>query len=244
MPPPAAPPPPGMGYGAPPPPPPPGGGAYFGGATYSTGAAGGLPPSPPLWDFQQKLIPTGESLVSGLGPNPTGVMKILARIIRATFLDPRVARQAALDENGTAEAIGAIVLTVVPGIVLGWLGASSFGFGILNALISTVLMSVVSLGIMVGLLSALSLSLLGVKLSAGQLLRALAYSQGANMLSFVPGVGRLLGLWTIVSGVAAVREISGAETQKVAIFMIVGAVAGVVVAMVIGPIVYGMLAIF
>jgi len=51
-------------------------------------------------------------------------------------------------------------------------------------------------------------------------------------------------LWTIVSGVAAVREISGADTQKVAIFMIVGAVAGVVVAMVIGPIVFGMLSIF
>ena len=64
------------------------------------------------------------------------------------------------------------------------------------------------------------------------------------MLSFVPGVGRLLSLWTIVSGVAAVREISGADTQKVAIFMIVGAVAGVVVAMVIGPIVFGMLSIF
>ena len=71
---------------------------------------------------------------------------------------------------------------------------------------------------MVGLLSALSQSLLGVRLSAGQLLRALAYSQGANMLSFVPGVGRLLSLWTIVSGVAAVREISGADTQKVADF--------------------------
>lgn len=241
-----------VGFGAPPPPPFPGvypgtsagGGAYFGGSAYSTGAGGGLPASPPLWDFQAKLIPTGESLVSGLGPNPTGLMKILARIVRATFLDPRVARQAALEESGTGEAIGAIVVTVVPGIVLGWLGASSFGLGILSALISTVLMSVVSLGIMVGLLSALSQSLLGVRLSAGQLLRALAYSQGANMLSFVPGVGRLLSLWTIVSGVAAVREISGADTQKVAIFMIVGAVAGVVVAMVIGPIVFGMLSIF
>ncbi|MFH0998697.1 MAG: hypothetical protein V1844_24875 [Pseudomonadota bacterium] len=208
------------------------------------GAAGGLPPSPSQWGFQQKLIPIGESLASGLGPNPTGAMKVLSLIIRATFLDPRVARQAALDENGTGEAILAILLTAVPGIVLGWLGASSFGFGILSAMISTVLMSLVSLGIMVGLLSALSLSLLGVKLAPGQLLRALSYSQGANMLSFVPSIGRLLALWTIVSGVAAVREISGGETQKVAIFMIVGAVAAVFASMFIGPVIYGVLSIF
>jgi len=214
------------------------------GSSNSTGAAGELPPSPPLWDFQQKLIPTGESLASGLGSNPTGVMKVLSRIIRATFLDPRVARQAALDENGTGEAILAILLTTVPGIVLGWLGASSFGFGIINAMISTVLMSLVSLGVMVGLLSALSLSLLGVKLEPGQLLRALAYSQGANMLSFVPSIGRVLALWTIVTGVAAVREISGGETQKVAIFMIVGAVAAVLASMFIGPVVYSALSFF
>jgi hypothetical protein len=200
-----------------------------------------LPPSPPLWDFQQKLIPTGESIANSMGANPSGLMKILAWIVRATFLDPRIARQAALDENGTGAAIGAIALTVLPGILIGWLSVGSFGFGIVRMLVTTVLMSVVSLGVMVGLLSALSQNLLGTKLSAGQLLRAIAYCQGANMLSFVPGIGRLLQLWTIVTGVAAVREISGAETQKVAIFMIVGAVASVIVVMILSPILFGAL---
>ncbi|MGD9972028.1 MAG: hypothetical protein AB7S77_03110 [Desulfatirhabdiaceae bacterium] len=183
-------------------------------------------------------------MAAGLGQNPTGVMKVLAFIIRATFLDPRVARQAALDESGNWEAILAIILTVAPGILLTSLGATSIGFGILNALITTVLMSLISLGIMVGLLSGLSLSLLGVKLSPGQLLRAIAYSQGANMLSFVPSFGRLLAMWTIVSGVAAVREISGGETRKVAIFMIVGGVVVVLASIFISPIIYGMLSIF
>ena len=231
-----APPPPFQGFAPPPPP----GFGYTAPRTYAP-AAGGLPPSPPLWDFQQKLIPTGESIANSMGANPSGVMKILAWIVRATFLDPRIARQAALDENGTGAAIGAIALTVLPGILIGWLGAGSFGFGIVRALVTTVLMSVVSLGVMVGLLSALSQNLLGTKLSAGQLLRAIAYCQGANMLSFVPGIGRLLQLWTIVTGVAAVREISGAETQKVAIFMIVGAVASVIVVLVLSPILFGAL---
>ena len=59
------------------------------------------------------------------------------------------------------------------------------------------------------------------------------------MLSFIPGIGRILQLWSFVTGVAAVRAISGAETQKVAIFMIIGAVASVVVALVLAPIVFG-----
>ena len=109
----------------------------------------------------------------------------------------------------------------------------------LRSLVTTIVLTVVNLAIMVGVLSALSQNLLGVKLSGGRLLRALAYSQGANALGFVPGIGRLLSLWTIVSGVAAVREISAAETQKVAIFMVVGAVIAVVAAMVLSPILYG-----
>lgn len=205
---------------------------------------GALPPSPPLWEFQPKVIEVGMTLVNGLGPAPTGVMKIVSRIVRATFLDPRVAREAALDQNGTGEAVLAILLTTVPGVALGWLAVGSVGAWMVTAMITSVLMSLVGVGIMVGLLSALSLSWLGVKLSPGQLLRALAYSQGANMLSFVPGVRTLLALWTTVAGLAAVREISGAETQKVAILMIVVAMVTVLLAMVIVPVVAGALAVF
>jgi hypothetical protein len=220
-------------------PPPPFPGAAGGARNYSSAGGGALPPSPPLWDFQQKLIPTGESIAKSLGENPQGIMKTLAWIVRATFLDPRIARQAALDENGTNNALIAIVLTCLPGIVLGGLGVGSFGAGMLRSLVTTVVMTVVMMGIMVGILSALSQNLLGVKISTGRLLRALAYSQGANALSFVPGVGRLLGLWTIVSGVAAIREISGAETQKVGIFMVAGFVIGIVAVMIVSPILFG-----
>lgn len=249
--PPPPPPPPAAGFrGAPPPPPasgiraasppPPGLGLAAPGAA-SSGAAGGLPPSQPLWDFQQKLVPTGEAIANALGASPTGVMRILSWIIRATFLDPRIARQAALDENGTGAAIGAIAITALPGVLLTWLGMGSLGFGVLRILVSTVVMTILSVGVMVGVLSLLSQSLLGVKLSAGQLLRAIAYSQGANAIAFVPDIGRILQLWTVVSGIAAVREISGATTQKVAVLMIIGAVASVAAALVLAPTVYGVL---
>ncbi len=193
-----------------------------------------------MWDFQEKLVPIGESVANSLGANPTGIMQILSWILRATFLDPRIARQAALDENGTTAAIGAIALTAVPGLLFGFLGLGSYGINVMGLLIGTLVMSVASLGVMVAVLAMLSQSMLGVTLSAGQLLRAIAYSQGANMLTFVPGIGRVLQLWSIVSGVAAVREISGATTQKVAIFMIVGALVSVAVALVLAPVVYAL----
>jgi hypothetical protein len=47
-------------------------------------------------------------------------------------------------------------------------------------------------------------------------------------------------LWSIPATVVAVRELTAAETQKVAIFMIVGAVITVAAGMVLGPILYGL----
>lgn len=204
----------------------------------------GLPPSAPLWDFQQKVIDTGAPLAQGLGPNPVGPMGIVSRIIRSTFLDPRVAREAALDEAGTRDAVLAILLTSVPSVLLSLLFSGSIGPWVLTLMISTLLMSLLSLGVMVWLLSALSMPMLSVKLSAGQLLRALAYAQGASVLAFVPVFGRVLGLWSIVSGLAAVRAISGAETRRAAAFMIVGAVAAVLAAMALAPLILGALTVF
>jgi hypothetical protein len=202
----------------------------------------GLPPSPPLWPFQKSLIPTAESIANSLGANPTGVTRIAAWIVRATLLDPRIARQAALDEKGTMDAVGAIALTTLPAILFAWLGAGTMGAGLVGALVTTIAISLASVAGMVALLSALAPGLLGMPIPAARLLRALAYSEGANLFAFVPGLGPLLQVWSIVSGTAAVREISGVETQKAVIFMIAGAVVWAVIAMVLSPILFRMVA--
>lgn len=193
-----------------------------------------------MWDFQKKLIPTGESIAASLGDKPTGIMQILAWMIRATFLDPRIARQAALDSKGNWNAVAAIALTAVPAILFSGLSTMSLGSGLIKVLIVTVALTVVSTAATVYILSALSASMVGVKLDPGVLLRAMAYATGANMLGFLPGLGQLVRLWSIPATVVAVRELTAAETQKVAIFMIVGAVITVAAGMVLGPILYGL----
>lgn len=210
---------------------------------YGAPASGGLPASPPVWDFQRSLIPTGESLAASLGANPTGFSRTIAWIIRSTFLDPRVARQAALDESGTGDAIMALVITSLPGLLLGVLFAGAFAFWLKSVLLIGIISAVVMYTVMIMVMSMLSQPMLGTKLSPGQLLRGVAYSSGASIFKFIPILGGLLGLWNIVTAVAAVREISGAETTKVIIFGIVGgllaAVAAFVVTLILSPILIG-----
>lgn len=232
MPPPA---PPVPGYGAVPAPPTP-----FAPADnpYAAGPWEELPASPPIWDFQKSLVPTGENLAASMGSNPSGFMKVLAWTIRSSFLDPRIARQAALDKTGNMAAIGAFALSMVPAwLYLLLLGNSYLFNSIYHAvIISTVVLSIGGMAATIFILASLSKSLLGVKLSAGQLMRALAYAQGAAFFSFIPILGALIHLWTIPTSIAAVREISGADTAKALVFIIIGGAITMAVMMLLSPI--------
>ena len=197
-----------------------------------------LPPSPPVWDLQKKLIPMGASIASSLGKDPQGVMKILSWIIRATFLDPQVARAAALDQKGTGTAVAAVALTAAPAAIISILGSGS-----VVANVMSLALTAVSLLIAAYLLSGLSQSMIGRKVPPGVLFRSIAYSLGANMLTFAPGIGPIVVLWSIPASTAAVREITAAETQKAVIFMVVWYLITVLSLIVIRPVLAPLLAI-
>lgn len=205
------------------------------GYAYSSGATGGLPPSPPLWDFQKSVIPFGEQIVSavGLSQAKTGIGGIFARIIRSTFLDPRVAREQALNEAGTNDAVIALVILSVPAMLLGLLTTLAFRFGMVSAVVSFVI-SIVMAFVSVFILSILTKPILGVGITFPQLLRATTYAQGARLLAFIPVLGALLGLWSFVSMLAAIREITAAETGKLIVFIVVAIVVSVVAGIVVG----------
>ena len=165
-------------------------------------------------------------------------MKTLSWLIRATFLDPRIARQAALDEDGNLGALGALAVTMVPSWLYLLLAGNPYLYNsIYHAMIiSTVIVSIAGLAATIFALAVLSRPLLGVGLGAGQLMRALAYAQGAAVLGFIPVLGTLIRLWTIPASVAAVREISGAGTAKAVVYMILGALVTVAAMMLLSPI--------
>lgn len=218
---------------SPPPPvaaPPPSSGGYQAGSE-------GLPPEPPMWDFQRSLIPMGEQLVSALGlQSASGFGAIVARIIRGTFLSPSVAREAALDEAGTGSALTALLFVNLPNLLVSLLSLGAvFRFGAFAAVITLIVGILAIIGSSF-ILSLLSKPILGVALSFGQLLRPLCYVQGANLLGFIPIIGFLLGIWNLVAATAAVRSISGADTGKAIVFLLVGAIIVAVAMAVFSPI--------
>lgn len=183
---------------------------------------------------------TGDNLARSMGlAGKEGQMGWLEMFVRGAFLDARVYRQAALGVNGNG---GAILALAVPFI------ASAIGTSLLSlrfaaflghfALYTMIVSAVIGFGATVaGLaaMSALSLSIVGWKLSFWQIFRALAYAQSPGVAGIIPFIGWLLGLWRIPTSLAAIREISGADGAKAAVLLIVGGVAMVVISLVLSP---------
>lgn len=204
----------------------------------------GLPPEAPLWGFQANVIGIGEQLVAAFGlQQATGFAAILARIIRGTFLDSKSSRAVAVDEQGTANAILALLFVNLPSLIVSLVGLSmAFRFGVMTAVV-TIAIGVAAVVGACFVLAQLSQPVLGVRLTFGQLLRALGYVQGANLLTFIPVLGFLLGLWNLVASTAAIRAISGADTGKAIVFLLIGAVIVGAATMLISPLLFGMFAI-
>jgi hypothetical protein len=182
----------------------------------------------------------GDNLARSMGlARQDGQMSWLEMMVRGAFLDARVYRQAALGVNGNG---GAILALAVPFI------ASAIGSSLLSlrfaaflghfALYTMIISAVIGFGSMVVALvvmSALSQSIVGWKLSLGQIFRALAYAQSPGVGGIIPFVGWLIGLWRIPTSLVAIREISGADGGKAAVLLVIGGVAAVVLTLVLSP---------
>jgi hypothetical protein len=203
-------------------------------------AGGGLPASPQPWDFQVSVARTGDNLVRSMGlARAEGQMGWLEMFVRGAFLDARAYRQAALGVNGNGGAILALAIPFIASAIgSSLLGLSFAAFLGRFALFTMVVSAVIGFGSMVvalWVMSALSQAVVGWKLGFGQIFRALAYAQSPGVAGIIPFVGWLLGLWRIVTSLVAIREISGADGGKAAVLLIIGAVAAVVLGLVLSP---------
>jgi hypothetical protein len=203
-------------------------------------AGGGLPASPQPWEFQVTVAGYGDGLARSMGlAGREGQMGWLEMFVRGAFLDARVYRQAALGVNGNGGAILALAMPFIASAI----GSSLVGLRFAAflghfALYTMILSAVIGFGATVAglaVMSALSQSIVGWKLSLGQIFRALAYAQSPGVLGIIPFLGAVLGLWRIPTSLVAIREISGADGGKAAVLLIVGGVAMMVIALVLSP---------
>lgn len=187
--------------------------------------------------MQQKVITQGDSIAAAFGHEPTGIVKVISWMVRATFLDTRVASAAANDVNGNLAAILALLITYLPGLVFTSLLTALFTMrlGALLALFTGLAVIAVSLLVALLVMSALSVKILQVKLPAAVLLRTLAYAQTALIVGAIPLLGGFIGpvarIWSIAASAVAVREAASASAEKATIFVVIGVVIQVTLGM-------------
>lgn len=170
----------------------------------------------------------GDRLVQSWGLSkpgaPAGFLELL---VRAAFLDGAAYRQAAADKTGNGAALLALFLPVLAG----WLGAALMDLGSIDlmglgtlAMLFGLAARLIVYVLAIGIMALLSFAVLQTKLSFGELFRALAYAQSPGILTVIPVLGSLLGLWRLCTTVVAIREISGADLIRSAILLAIGVV--------------------
>ena len=176
--------------------------------------------------FHAKVLAQGDSIAQSFGAEPTGFVKVIAWMVRATFLDKRVARAAAQDTGGNGAAIAALAITATPAILFGFL-FNAFRMGIIAGVIATIVITVLTLLITFFSLAGLSEKIVDIKMPVGTVMRVLAYPQTLSALGSIPILGGFIGpvarIWCIVASAEAIREVTGSKAEKAIIFAAIGA---------------------
>jgi len=157
---------------------------------------------------------------------------LIDRAIRAAKLDVELYEEVEADERLTPQAIAVVVIAAIAGGIGGALGTIIGGGGVgafFLALILTPIVAVIGYFIWAALTYLIGTRLFQGTADYGEMLRALGYSYGPQvlgLLSFIPCIGLLLSLvgsiWALVAGVIAVRQALDFDTGKAVITCIIG----------------------
>jgi len=182
---------------------------------------------------------------------------IVDRVIRAAKLEVELYEEVEADETLTSQAIAVVVIAAIAGGIGGAIGAIMRGSigGFFLALIITPIIAVIGYLIWAALTYLIGTRLFQGTADYGEMLRALGYSYGPQvlgLLSFIPCVGALFSLvgwiWSLVAGVVAIRQALDFDTGKAVITCIIGWVVMLILYAILsvigigGAIVFGALA--
>jgi hypothetical protein len=191
-------------------------------------AGPGLGPVPPPWPFQAQT-----SKIAGDIANSASVPTLLGRMIRASLLDAKTFREVAESPAAQIEAWAVLGLIILAGIAASLVLAPS-AFGIL-LFVRVAVVQVAGWLARPWAIQAGAAMWLRSRVSFNHVFRAASYAQAPALLSVVPIVGQVVSLWCLVTGTAAIRDITGCDTWKAAVLSLVGLVAAVVAGTVLSP---------
>ncbi|HEY1293493.1 MAG TPA: YIP1 family protein [Chloroflexota bacterium] len=171
------------------------------------------------------------------------------RMIRAARLDVALYNEVEADTNATTQALTVVVLVAVAsgiGLLLGGIVQGRPGAAI-GGLIGAIVLELIGWAVWSFVMFFVGTRLFKGTATYGELLRTLgfAYSPGVLLvLRFIPVLGGIIvlivGIWRIVTGFFAIREALDLDTGNTIATIIVGFIAYLVVAVIVGAIFAGL----
>lgn len=231
----------------PPPPPPP---QYAQPYQPPPPAWGGPPPGypppqpqqpPPQQDFAASVASKSDAVLGALNLKDAQG-NVFAMMIRAAMLDGNVARTAAADENGNGKALTALLLAMVAPALTGLLFMGGvFRGSMIGVYLLTLLFGIGGSLLSLVVMSAVSHSIVGRRLTVGQMFRGLAYAQSPSVLAIIPipFLAQLVGLWRIPTTLVALRDMADTTLGKAFCLLLVGALVVMAISLMLLPLVIG-----
>lgn len=165
---------------------------------------------------------------------------LVARAIGAALLNIDVYEEVEADRSATGQA-GIVVAAVSIAMAIGGAsqGTGSIIGGLLSGLLSWLVWAAVT--------NFVGTRLFGGTADWGELLRTLGFAQTPNVLWVLAAVGLgtplkyILGIWTLLTGIVAIRQALDFGTGKAVLTALVGVIAMIGVAILVGFVVGGSL---
>lgn len=194
------------------------------------------------------IMSADESQGGQMGNADQASASMWSRMLRAARLEDDLYEEVEADSGATGQALAVVVLvSVASGIGLGIGGAiSDDGFSFVGGLLAGVAASIAGWLVWAAITYWIGSTIFrgpNTEASYGQLLRTLAFAQSPGCIrvfAFIPGLGGLIlliaAVWTLVSGVIAVRQALDFSTGRAIGTVVVGWIVYMVILGVVGAI--------
>lgn len=161
---------------------------------------------------------------------------LLNRIIGVFKLDSQTFEQIEADQSATSQAaIVVLIVALLSGLGSGFLATSMGSGSFLGSFFGSFISTFIGWAVWSAVTYFVGTSFFGGRADMGEMLRVIGFAYAPQVLSIIPCIGAILGLvWTLAAGFVAVRQGLDLDNTKAALTIIIGFVAYIIVAVIIG----------
>lgn len=162
------------------------------------------------------------------------------RLVRAALLDKAIYREVCADPQAARESLMAMAgIIAVNSLTPLFFSLGSVSMRTLVAVLSMAAVQAIGWYARAWVVQLIAVNWLKKSVTFSQVFRPLVYAQAPSALGFIPVLGQLVSLWSLVTNTAAIRDVTGCKTVQAVGLSIAGFVGVTASAALVAPIVYG-----